>query len=75
MRDPEALIIYVLCLAVSTPFVVAAIVRRAPGGAGTTLCALLVIAGIVGIVKEWRTRPRLPRARCLQRQRSRPRFS
>jgi two-component system KDP operon response regulator KdpE len=66
-RDPEALIIYALCVLVSAPFVIAAIVHREPLGAGTALCMLLTAFGIGGLVLELRRRAHLPRARVVHR--------
>jgi hypothetical protein len=62
-RDPEARIIYALCVGISLPFVVAAFVRRQTIGAGTTICMVIASLGMVGLAVEWLRRPRVPRAR------------
>jgi two-component system, OmpR family, KDP operon response regulator KdpE len=65
-RDPEARIICILCILFTVPFVVAAFVRRQDIGPGTTICMLLAVLGVVGLVADWRKRVRLPRARVLR---------
>lgn len=69
MRDPEATIVYVLMVVLTAPFIVAALVRREPIGAGTSLCMLLTALGLVGLIASWCQRPRLPRARARRRER------
>jgi two-component system, OmpR family, KDP operon response regulator KdpE len=70
-RDPEARIIYVLCIVLAVPFVVAAFVRGQDIGAGTTMCMLIAALGVVGLVVDWRKRTRLPRARVVRASRER----
>lgn len=61
-RDPEARIIYGLCILISLPWVVAAFVRGQDIGPGTTICMIITALGTVGLVVDWRRRIRLPRA-------------
>jgi hypothetical protein len=62
-RDPEARIIYGLCILISVPWVVAAFVRGQDIGPGIAICMIIAALGTVGLVAEWRRRTRLPRAR------------
>ena len=65
-RDPEARIIYILCIVLTVPVVVAAFVRGEDIGAGTTMCMLAAALGVVGLVVDWRKRVRVPRARVVR---------
>lgn len=65
-RDPEARIICILCIVFTVPFVAAALVRRQDIGPGTTICMVLAVLGVAGLVVDWRKRVRVPRARVLR---------
>ncbi len=69
--DPEARIIYLLCIVLTAPFIITAFASGSDIGAGTTICMLIAAAGVVGLVLEWRHRVRLPRA-CVVSKRMRP---
>jgi two-component system KDP operon response regulator KdpE len=68
-RDPEARLIYVLCIALTAPIIIAALARGIPIGPGTTLCMLIAAAGVIGLVVDWRHRLRIPRAQLVARRR------
>jgi DNA-binding response OmpR family regulator len=68
-RDPEARLIYVLCIALTAPIIIAALARGIPIGPGTTLCMLIAAAGVIGLVVDWRHRLRLPRAKVVTSRR------
>lgn len=71
-RDPEARLIYLLCIVLTAPFIVTAFASGSDIGAGTTICMLIAAAGLMGLVTDWRNRVRLPRA-CVMSTRVRPR--
>ena len=58
----EEAVTYALLLAIGASTVVVAIVEGMSFGAGLTMCALMAVGGVAGMVRLAR-RPRLPRAR------------
>jgi two-component system, OmpR family, KDP operon response regulator KdpE len=61
-QDPEARIIYAMCIVFTVPVVVIAFARGHDIGAGTSLCMVLAALGVIGLIAEWRKRTKLPRA-------------
>jgi hypothetical protein len=65
-RDPEARIIYAMCIVLTVPVIVIAFVRGENIGAGTSLCMLVAVLGVIGLIVDLRKRTKLPRARVVR---------
>ncbi len=69
-RDPEILreerTIYALLIVVGLVVVVRVAFNHAAVTGGVTLCALMIVLGIVGLGRTRRRRKRLPRARTVR---------
>jgi two-component system, OmpR family, KDP operon response regulator KdpE len=65
-RDPEARIIYAMCIVLTVPVIVIAFVRGEEIGAGASLCMLVAVLGVIGLIVDWRKRTKLPRARVVR---------
>lgn len=68
-RDPEATVIYLLCIVLTAPIIIASLIRGGEIGAGTTICMIIAGAGGIGLSVAWRHRARLPRARVIRSRR------
>jgi hypothetical protein len=64
----EEAVIYVVMIAIGSPAVVAALVRGARFGGGTTLCLVWIALGALGLARLAHRRTRLPRAREVRRR-------
>lgn len=69
-RDPESRAIYVLLILTMSPVVVATIIERGTFGGGSTLSLIFAAVGGVGLFRQLRAAPDIPRA-CTHRSLSR----
>jgi hypothetical protein len=69
-RDPEATVIYILCIALTAPIIITGLLRGSAIGAGTTISMMIAAAGVFGLAVTWRRRVRLPRARVYRHRRT-----